>query len=205
MKKPSKVVDQYIEKSPEFAQPILEKIRKAAHKACPDLDEAMKWSVPHFEMDGLLASMCSFKAHARLSFWKGMQLSDPENLLEGHGNTGMSGMKLKSVKDLPTQKVLVAYFKEAAALNAKLSQEATSSPKKKAAKVKVPTMPSDLTSALKNNKQAKLTFDDFSPTHQKEYIEWITEAKREATREKRLAQAIEWMAEGKPRNWKYMK
>ncbi|MFT7618488.1 MAG: hypothetical protein ACI97A_002131 [Planctomycetota bacterium] len=204
MKNPSKAVDQYIAKSPEFAQPILEKIRKAVHKACPNLDEVMKWSVPHFEVDGLLCSMSFHKAHVRLSFWKGTLLEDPQRLLESHGNTGMSGMKIETLKDLPTQKILVAYVKEAATLNANNEKSKPTKAKVKAERKDL-VAPDDLAAALKKSKKALATFEGFSPTHKREYVEWITEAKREGTREKRLVQAIEWMAEGKPRNWKYMK
>ena len=65
------------------------------------------------------------------------------------------------------------------------------------------TPPPDLAAALKKNAQARATFDGFSPSHKKEYIEWIVEAKRDETRQRRLSQAIEMLAEGKTRNWKY--
>jgi uncharacterized protein YdeI (YjbR/CyaY-like superfamily) len=64
-------------------------------------------------------------------------------------------------------------------------------------------VPQDLKSALARNAKARAAFEGFSPSHRREYVEWIEDAKRDDTRRKRLATAIEWMGEGKPRNWKY--
>ena len=193
-------VDQYIQKSPEYAQPILTKIRKAFHKGCPNVEETIKWGCPYFVHNGLLGGMASFKKHVSFGFWRSKELDDPENLFEtGTGKkASMCNAHIHSSKDLPTQKILVDYVKRAAQLNQ------ASSPKKKVAKKKISTrVPSDLTAALKTNAKAKKTFDSFAPSHKRDYIEWITEAKRDSTRQKRLETTIQWLSEGKRRHWKY--
>lgn len=191
-------VDAYIAKSPEYARPILDKIRKLFHKACPPIEETMKWNFPHFEHQGIVGSMAAFKRHVSFGFWKGGLLKDPHKLFAGVGSTVMSAFKLSAVADLPADKVLLAYIREAVALN----EQGVKLPKKPAAK-KALVVPDDLLAALKKNKKAQATFEAFSYSNKKEYVEWITEAKQEATRQKRLATAILWLSEGKDRNWKY--
>jgi uncharacterized protein YdeI (YjbR/CyaY-like superfamily) len=200
MPKRSPEVDAYIAKAAPFAQPILEKIREAFHAASPKIEETMKWSVPHFEYKGIVGSMAAFKQHVGWGFWKARLMKDPAGILNG---TGMGGARVENVKDLPPKKVLVEYVREAVQLNEEGKKvEGTRSMRRPAKPAEVPD---DLAAALAKNKKARATFDQFSPSHRKEYIEWIAEAKQEATRSKRLAQAIEWMAEGKARHWKYMK
>lgn len=195
----SEKVDAYIEKAAPFAQPILRKLREAFHKAEPRIEEKMKWSVPHFDYKGAVAGMAAFKAHVRFGFWKSGLMKDPAGILNSEEG-GMAGFRMESEKDLPPQRVLIQYVKEAVALN-----EAGVKAKRPAARKKPPPKTPDvLMAALKKNKAALKAFEAFPPSHKREYIEWITEAKQEATRERRLKQAIEWMAEGKPRNWKYM-
>lgn len=195
-------VDDYIAKAPEYARLILERIRKVAHKACPDLQEAIKWGHPHFMVEGLMAGFSVHKQHVNFGFWRGELLDAPKGVLNAIGKTAMKGMKLEKLGDLPTQKVLTDLFKQAADLNREPTS--TAKPKKRVVKRPAPKAPADLMAALKKNKQALATYQAFSPSNKREYVQWITGAKREATREKRLAQAIEWMAAGKPRNWKYM-
>jgi uncharacterized protein YdeI (YjbR/CyaY-like superfamily) len=189
-------VDAYIENAAEFARPILTFIREAVHKGCPDAQETMKWSAPFFVRKAILCNMVAFKAHCSLNFWKG-DLVVPKNQQprEGMGQFG----KITSLKDLPEEKAMVAYVREAARLDeAGIKRDA------KPAKAKPPTAaPDDLLAALKKSKKAAATFENFSPSHKREYIEWITEAKRDETRQKRLEQTIEWLVEGKPRHWKY--
>ncbi len=198
-------VDAYIEKSADFAKPILEKLRKVFHKADPNIQEVIKWSVPHFEHDGLVGGIAAFKKHVSLGFWKSKEMDDPHDLFDGDPKASMCAVKFSDVKDVPSEKVLVAYVKQAVKLNVDKSKTPKSTAKKTAKKkvAKKITVPADLKAALTKNKKAQATFDGFSYTNRKEYVEWITEAKRDATREKRLKQAIEWMAEGKSRNWKY--
>ncbi len=197
--------DAYIEKSADFAQPILARLRKIFHSACPDIQEVMKWSVPHFEKDGLVGGMAAFKKHVSLGFWKSREMDDPHNLFEGDPKAGMCAIKFTDVRDVPPPKILAAYVRQAV----KINMEKANAPKPKARKTtgrKVAqnvTVPADLKSALAKNRKARETFDNFSYTNRKEYVEWITEAKRDATREKRLRTTIEWLAEGKRRNWKY--
>lgn len=193
-------VDAYIAKAAPFAQPILEKIREAFHAAGPDIEEKMKWGVPHFDYKGMLGSMAAFKNHVGWGFWKSKLMKDPHGILTSD-RSGMGGSRIEKLSELPSKKVLVEYVREAMRLNdegVKLDRAAP----KKAQPVEVPD---DLAAALKKNKKAKTTFDSFPPSHRRDYVEWITEAKQEATRQKRLATTLEWLAEGKPRNWKYMK
>jgi uncharacterized protein YdeI (YjbR/CyaY-like superfamily) len=194
--------DAYIAQSADFAQPILKKLRGLFHKACPQVQEVMKWSFPHFEYKGILGSMAAFKAHVSFGFWKGQLMSDPRRLLSGVGETSMGAIKVRSLTDLQPDKVLLAYIKEAVRLN---DEGIKAAPANKPTAAKAVKVPAYFLSALKKNKKALATFDSFSPSHKREYVEWITEAKQEATRQKRLATALSWLAEGKPRNWKYMR
>lgn len=204
MGKRNKAFDAYIADAPEFARPILAHLREVVHAACPDVEEAMKWSHPHFVYKGMLCNMAAFKAHCSFGFWKGSLIVDPETTQPADHSYGQFG-RLTSVKDLPSKKVLTGYIKQAM----KLNEEGISPPKKTAAKKSAAKtalkLPADLKLALDQNRKALDTFDAFSPSARKEYIDWITEAKAEATRNRRLEQAIEWMAEGKQRHWKYQK
>lgn len=204
--------DDYFAQAGEFAQPILAKLRKVIHKACPDVQESIKWSAPFYEHHGILIGLGAFKAHVTLSFWRGKEMSDPAGLFDGKARETLEIVRFESLKDVPSERVLAGYVKEAMAINeqaqsaaGKQAKQTAAKKKAKKAAKKVLAAPDDLLAALKRNQAAAKTFEGFSPSHKKEYVEWITEAKREATREKRLAQAVEWMAEGKPRNWKYMK
>jgi uncharacterized protein YdeI (YjbR/CyaY-like superfamily) len=200
MKKNPKV-DAYIAKSAPFARPILTKIRSLFHKACPDIEETMKWSFPHFDYKGVVAGMAAFKEHVAYGFWKEKLLSDPEHLFDGEGDASMGRVKVRAASELPPDNVLLAYIREAVALN----EQGVKVVKPKKPPKKPLDTPDDLLTALRKNPKALATFEGFSPSHRREYIEWIVEAKQEGTRQKRLAQAVEWMAEGKPRNWKYMR
>lgn len=202
MKNHSPEVDAYINKSAEFARPILKKIRALYHKACPQIEETIKWGFPHFEYKGVVGSMAAFKHHAGFGFWKGQLMRDSQKLFSGVGNTSMNAFKLTDVSQLPPDKVLIEYIQEAVELNEKNIKVPAA---KKRAPLKELKIPDYFLAALKKNKKALATFEQFPPSHKKEYVEWVTEAKQEATRERRLATAVKWMAEGKPRNWKYMK
>jgi uncharacterized protein YdeI (YjbR/CyaY-like superfamily) len=191
-------VDAYIEKSAEFARPILTHLREIVHAACPAVEETMKWSFPHFQYKGMLCSMAAFKEHCAFGFWKGALIVDRGKVTEqAMGQFG----RIVSLSDLPSKKVLSGYIKEAMKLNDEGIKSPTRSKPKEPREIVVPD---DLAAALRANAKAQGTFDAFSPSNKREYIEWITEAKTETTRTKRLTTAIEWMAEGKPRNWKYM-
>ena len=192
-------VDVYIAKAAPFAKPILEHFREIVHAAVPGVEETIKWSMPHFDYKGPLCNMASFKVHCAIGFWKGSLLFDANPKSEqAMGHLG----KITSIKDLPAKKELTRLLKEAARLNEEGVKVARSAPREPKRPVETPP---DLTSALKKNAKARKTFDAFPPSHRREYIEWITEAKTEATRTRRLEQAVEWMAEGKSRNWKYEK
>jgi uncharacterized protein YdeI (YjbR/CyaY-like superfamily) len=193
-------VDAYIAKSAEFARPILKRVRAAMHKACPQIEETIKWGVPHFEYKGVVAGMAAFKQHASYGFWKQRLMKDPDGLFPPPGDSSMGGRKVRSVDDLPSDAILVRYIKAAVALNEK-GTKLQRPPRRKRPPPKVPP---DLVAAFRKSAKAKATYAALSPSQQREYVEWITEAKQEATRQKRLATAIEWMAAGKPRNWKYL-
>ena len=189
-------IDQYIAKSADFAKPILTHIRRVVHDACPDVVETMKWSSPHFDYKGMMCGMAAFREHCAFGFWKAALVLDNPAADEGMGSFG----KLTSIKDLPAEKKLAAYIKKAA----KLNDDGVKVARRAAAPKKPITMPADFAAVLKKNKPALRTFDAFSPSHKREYLEWITEAKTDATRHRRMATAVDWLAEGKPRNWKYM-
>ena len=192
-------VDAYIARSAEFARPILEHLRAIVHAACPEVEETMKWSFPHFQYKGMLCSMAAFKEHCSFGFWKSSLVLD-KNGEPAEKAAGSFG-RITSLADLPTKKVLTGYIKQAMKLN-DTGVKAPARPKPKAPAEVI--VPDDLQNALGKNKRALAAFDKFPPSHKREYIAWITEAKTEATRTRRLETAIEWMAEGKPRNWKYM-
>lgn len=194
-------VDAYIEKSATFAQPILDKIRIFFHKACPDIQEVIKWGFPHFEHKGIVGSMAAFKQHCSFGFWKGKLLKDPHNLFGGVGDTSMIALRVSSLADLPSDKIMLAYIREAV----KLNDDGVKLPAAKKTPKKELVIPTYFKAALKRNKDALAIFEAFSPSHQREYVVWVTEAKQEATREKRLAAAIAMMTEGKSRLWKYQK
>ena len=191
-------VDAYIAKSNDFAKPILTYLRDLVHTSCPVVEVTMKWSFPHFMYKGMLCAMASFKEHCSFGFWKdSLVVENGGEAEEGAGSFG----RLTKLSDLPSKKILTGYIKKAVKLNED-GIKRPAPPKPKAPKEVV--VPDELAKVLKGNAAARATFEKFSPSHKREYIAWITEAKTEATRTKRLQTAIEWMAEGKPRNWKYM-
>ncbi|MRG45396.1 hypothetical protein GFS24_09730 [Chitinophaga sp. SYP-B3965] len=195
-----KKVDAYIAKSAPFAQPILEYLREIVHKACPHAEETIKWGMPIFETYGTnLCNMAAFKQHCAFGFWKASLLEDKQGILDTENAMGSLG-RITSLKDLPSEKILISYLKEADGLN----RDNIKVPKAAKEKKELVT-PAELAAALKKNKAAAKVFEDFSYSCRKEYIEWIDEAKTEATKLKRADTAVEWMAEGKDRNWKYKK
>jgi len=192
-------VDAYIANSAGFARPILVHLREVIHAACPEVEETMKWSRPHFLYKGMLCGMSSFKNHCAFGFWNRSLVvgdgGDPAE--EGMGQFG----RIARLSELPTDAVLMGFIHEAMRLN-EAGVKAPGRPRPKTPREVV--VPDDLAAALADHEAARATFDGFSPSHKREYIEWITEAKTQATRSRRLGTAIEWMAEGKPRNWKYL-
>jgi hypothetical protein len=192
-------VDAYIAKAPSFAQPILTRLRDAVHAGCPDVVETIKWSVPSFEYKGPLCGMASFKKHAMFGFWKHALMQD---VLPGseHRAFGRFG-RLESIDDVPPKAALVKIVRVAR----KLNDDGVKPPRSaKSAKPPV-TTPPDLMAALKRSPRALAAFKAFSPSHKREYVEWITAAKAADTRARRVAQAREWIAAGKSRNWRYQK
>lgn len=205
MSKKDPRIDAYIKKAEPFAQPILKHIRELVHKACPEVEETMKWSFPHFVFKGsTICSMASFKKHMAFSFWKAALMKDADKfILNAKSEVAMGHMgKIASLKDLPGDKQMLAYIKEAASLNEKGIKLPS---KTKTDEQKEIETPDYLLAALKKNKKAKETYDGFSYSNKKEYVTWLEDAKTESTRIKRLEDAIEWMSEGKIRHWKYLK
>lgn len=190
-----KRVDAYIAKSADFAKPILTHIRAVVHETCPDVEETMKWNSPTYMYKGILCGMVSFKAHCVFGFWKGELVTGDA---DGEGAMSQLG-RLTRVSDLPPKKVLVRYIKRAMALN----EQGVKAPRSTKPKKEL-VVPDYFVAALRKNKKALAAFEKFPPSHKREYVEWVTEAKGEETRNRRLAQAVEWIAEGKQRNWKYM-
>lgn len=191
-------VDAYIAKSADFAQPILHRLRAIVHEVCPEVEEQMKWSFPNFLYKGMFANMAAFKEHCSFGFWKSSLVLDAADSKSADG-MGQFG-RLTSLKHLPPKRVLVAYIRKAMQLN---EDGVKAARKKPAAEKKELEVPEYLASALRKNKPARTHFEGFSYSKKKDYIDWLTEAKTEATRTKRLATALEWMADGKSRNWKY--
>ena len=195
----NKQFDAYIAKSPDWAQPVLTRIREIVHEACPDVEEELKWSSPAFVYHGIMCGMAAFKEYVTFHFWKGELVTGTPLGANGMGAAAQFG-RMTNVKDLPPKKQLVAYIKTAMKLNEEGVK--VERPKKKRPTL---SMPDYFLTAIKRNKKALTAYEKFSPSHRREYIEWIIDAKTDVTRDKRVAQAVEWMAEGKSRNWKYQR
>ena len=201
MRKKDPRIDAYIAKSKDFAKPILEHFRDLVHKACPDVEETIKWGMPSYDYKGPLCMSPSFKEHCAIVFWKASLIKDPVLIENAKSGDAMGHLrKIRSLKELPKDKLLLSYIKEAVKLNI----DGVKSPAR-SKKTKELPVPAYFQKALKRNKKSFETFDNFSVSKRNEYIAWITEAKTEETRVKRMTTAIDWLAEGKPRNWKYAK
>lgn len=193
-------VDAYIAKAAPFARPILEHLRALVHATCPDADEAIKWGMPFFVSGGAsLCHMAAFKQHAAFGFWRHAEVMGGERPAEGMGSFG----KLATLDDLPAKRTLATLIKRAAVLNASGSKPVRAAAKK--APAPLPAMPADFAAALDGAPAARSTWDSFSPSHRREYLDWILGAKRADTRAKRIAQSVEWLAEGKLQSGKYEK
>ena len=165
------------------------------HEACPDCEETLKWSMPSFIYKGkILAGFASFKAHATFGYW-----NEP----------GARARTRRAERDGPVRPADLARRSAAARDLVALTHKAMTliddgvKPRATSTKKAPFTVPQDLRAAIDAVPAAKATFDGFPPWCQREYVEWVTEAKRDETRAKRLDQTVEWLAEGKRRNWKY--
>jgi uncharacterized protein YdeI (YjbR/CyaY-like superfamily) len=194
-----KRIDAYIARSGAFARPILRELREIVHEGCPEVEETLKWSMPFFMYKGILCHFAAFKEHCAFGFWKSATVVGDD---KAEGAMGQFG-RLTSVQDLPRRSVMISYVKKAMARNESLEM-APAAPKPRAAKKEL-VVPSYFTAAVKKNKKALAAFEGFPYSHKKEYVQWVTEAKTDETREKRLATTVEWLAQGKSRNWKYEK
>lgn len=189
-------IDAYIAKAQPFARPILEKVRERVHAVLPDVEEAIKWSMPAYILDGkIILITAAFKAHAALNFWRGQELESTHATVGAMGQFG----KIRSVDELPPDAELDKLIGDAAdvARNAPAPRKTKHPPKP------APELHPEFAAALDKAPKAKATMNSFPPSCRREYLEWVTEAKQDVTRKKRIATAIEWLSEGKRRNWKY--
>ncbi|AIF47517.1 DUF1801 domain-containing protein [Dyella japonica] len=187
----------YINDAPPYAQPILEHLRDLVHEVCPEVEEDIKWSMPFFCYKGTpICSMAAFKQHCSFGFWRYKDIVGGK-LENGMGQFG----KLTSLRDLPPGETLAAYIRKAMALN----ESAVRAKRARAAAKPAPVLPDDVATllAMKQHVAARKTYESLPPGAQREYVDWISEAKTAATRQKRITDALEWLAEGKRRNWKY--
>ena len=198
MRKTDPRIDAYIVKSAGFAQPILNHLRELVHRGCPEVEETLKWSRPSFVYKGLMCGMAAFKQHATFGFWKHELVTGRTGEKEGMGQFG----RITSLKDLPAEKVLLGYIRKAVTLN-EAAIKAPAPARAKPGEKRELVVPDYFVAALKKNKTAQANFEKFSYSHKMEYVEWLTGAKREDTRQKRLQTALAWIAEGKSQNWKY--
>ncbi len=199
MKNPQ--VDEYIKKAPEFAKPILVHVRALIHKASPDIEETIKWGVPHFEYKGVICSIAAFKEHCAFGYWKEPLIPEMHEHIKNKASAWGSIGRVTSVKDLPSDELIIRWTKAAIELNEK-GIKLDRGPKGPATEKNIPA---DLSKALKANEKAEGYWKEFSTSKKNEYIDWLEEAKTEETRNKRLETAIEWISEGKERMWKYHK
>ena len=203
---PNPKIDAYVAKAAPFAQPILTHLRALVHKACPDVEEDVKWGRPFFVHGGtILCNISAFKAHCSFGFW-GAEIGKAlvQDGVVREGGMGSLG-KIASLKDLPPDKKLVGYIRQAAALiDSGLGDNRIVVARRVVKAPKPPVeAPAEFTAALRRDRKAAAAYAAFSPSCQREYAEWIAEAKRPETRDRRIAQAVEGIAEGKQRNWKY--
>jgi uncharacterized protein YdeI (YjbR/CyaY-like superfamily) len=190
-------IDAYIARSAPFARPILEHLRAVVHAACPEVSETIKWGMPAFEYKGPLAAMAAFKAHATFGFWKGTLILDDPGRRDGEA-MGQFG-RIASLADLPSKRALTGYLKKAMALN----DAGTKVDRRSATPRRAIPMPKDFAAALARSTRARTAFDGMPPSHRREYLEWIVEAKRDETRRRRIATAVAWLTEGKSLRWRY--
>lgn len=195
-------IDRYIEKSAEFAIPVLNHLRNLIHKADARIEEKIKWGMPFFDCNGPVCNFAAFKKHCAFGFWKASLMEDPNHLFVEIKDAMGSLGQIKSLKDLPSDDIIIAYVRQAIKLNDEGIKKVQ---KPKSTEKKELVIPEDLSKAFQEHQKALATFTNFSYTNKKEYLEWLTEAKTAETREKRLQTAIEQMIEGKSRNWKYAK
>ena len=193
--------DAYIAKAAPFSRPILKHLRKVVHAACPGVTETIKWGHPSFDYKGPMAGMAAFKEHCTFGFWKhGLVAKKLGKLPQREGTAWGTFGRITSVKDLPAETSLIRFVKIAAELNdqgVKVTRKVTPKSERSV------EVPEDLTAALIGNQKALASFDTFSYSKKKDYVEWLNEAKTDATRKKRLETAVDWIAQGKGRNWKY--
>lgn len=195
-------VDLFIAKSNDFAKQILEHFRNLVHSVNPNIKETIKWGMPAFELNGIICLMAAFKNHCAIVFPKAELMNDKSLIQNAKSEEAMGHLrKIKSINDLPSNKKLISYIKEAI----KLNEQGVKIPSKKKLIQKEIQIPDYFLTALKKNKKAYKNFNAFTNSRKKEYVEWITEAKKEETKQKRIATAIEWISEGKGKNWKYEK
>jgi len=191
-------IDAYIEKSAAFARPLLVELRARVHAVCPEVVETIKWSMPFFDYHGPLAHMAAFKKHCAFGFWKhALVVGDDPKAQEAIASYG----SLTGLEQLPTR----AQFAKQVKLAMKLNEQGVALAKPKKPARKPAASAPEFARALARNKNANAGFEGLAPGQQREYVEWIAEAKQESTRDRRIEQALEWLAEGKPRHWKYMK
>lgn len=194
-----KRVDAYIKKSADFARPILCRLRETVHEGCPEVEETIKWGFPFFLYHGMLCYMASFKQHCAFGFWRGRLVVDKaDSSYEAMGQFG----RVTSMKDVPPKRVLLKCIKDAMRLKQEVAKPAARSKPRLQKELNIPPY---FTAALKKNRKALATFEGFSYSKRKDYVEWVAEARTDETRERRLETSIEWLAEGKSRNWKYEK
>lgn len=190
-------VDAYIVQAAPFARPILKHLRETVHAVCPEVVETLKWRSPSFEYHGILCGMSAFKAHCAFGFWKhDLVVEGDTKANEAMGSFG----RITRVDELPSRATLAKYLKKAMKLNADGVKYVH---KKRVPKEPIAVHPAFAVALAKNSK-AKAVLAKFSPSQQREYLEWIATAKQDATRARRIATAVEWLAQGKPRHWKYM-
>lgn len=203
MSKKNPQIDAYISKSASFSKPVLKHFRELVHSTCPEAEEKIKWGFPHFDYKGnMMCSMAAFKAHCAISFWKASLMKDADKMKANNNEAMGHYNRITCLEDLPTDKKIIANIKEAMKLN---EEGVKLAPRKNTIASLTVIVPSELKSALLRNKKAKETFENFSPSHRKEYVEWITEAKTKETRDKRVDTTIKWLTDGRSRNWKYSK
>lgn len=195
--------DDYILQAEPFARPILTYFRACVERACPKAQETFKWGMPMFTYKGsILCHMAAFKNHTSFSFWLSAKMTDPEGVFIGEANSGMGQFgKVTSIEQLPNETILISYITEAMALTDAGEKLPKATPKG----AKVLQAPDAMLEALNNNSIALSNYNAFSQSNKNDYIEWISDAKTAGTRDRRIAQMLVWLEEGKPRNWKYMK
>jgi hypothetical protein len=186
-------INQYMAELPEWQRRMLVRLRQLIHEAAPEVEEAWRWDKPHFDNAGIMVGLCAFKEHVAVWFHKGALLKDTKKLFEATARTEEKGMRAYKLHegDKINEAAFLDLVKQAVAVNDKGTKLREAKPTKKALVV-----PEDLEQVLRKDPTAWANWEAFPVGHRRAYVEWVTDARQEETRKRRIAQSLEKIREG---------